>query len=105
MYNKNAMFSLKKSLLSKYSKDIDRIILYGSRVENTEDYFSDYDLLLVLNHAYDWKLKRDIRNLTYDINLDYDIVTDTKFVSKDELNSLIGAVPFIQEALAKGVIL
>jgi predicted nucleotidyltransferase len=39
------MKELKKILLEKFSDQIEKIILFGSRVENKENEFSDYDIL------------------------------------------------------------
>ena len=103
MYNKDAMNELKKILTNKFPNLIDKIILYGSRVEDKEEEFSDYDILLVLKKKFDWKLKKRIRDATYDVNVDYDIVTDTKLISNQDLKTEIGQLPFVQDALSKGI--
>ena len=105
MYNKEAMSELKKLLMKKFPNLIDKIILYGSRAEDRESEYSDYDILLILKQDYDWKLKKKIRNTSYDIDLNYDILTDVNVVSHNELNSINGDVPFIQNALSRGIVI
>jgi predicted nucleotidyltransferase len=105
MYNKEAMNELKKLLLKQFPNLIDKIILYGSRAENKENEYSDYDILLILKQEYDWKLEKALKLSSYDINIDYDILTDINIISKDELSSVKGNMPFIQEALSKGLVL
>ena len=105
MYNKEAMDDLKKLLTKRFPNLIHQMILFGSRVENKEKEFSDYDILLILNTNYDWKLKRKIRDTVFDLILNYEILTDIKFISKNELNSIVGTLPFIQNALKKGLVL
>ena len=39
---------------------------------------------------------------TYDIDLKYDLLTDLKIISTDELKTLKGKLPFIQAAIEKG---
>ena len=105
MYNKNAMKELKRILIEKYPEEIDRMILFGSRAENKEREFSDYNILLILKNKFDWKFKKKIRDITFDIILKYDIITDMKFISRNELNSIEGNLPFVKDALSKGLTL
>ncbi|MCD4829318.1 MAG: nucleotidyltransferase domain-containing protein [Candidatus Cloacimonetes bacterium] len=105
MYNKKAMNDLKKLLSSEFPDSFDRMILFGSRTENVENKYSDYDILVVLKTTYDWKLKRKIRNTSFAIDIDYDILTDIKLISNDELDSTKGELPFIQNALSNGFVI
>ena len=105
MYNKEAMNELKKLLLKQYPNLINKIILYGSRAENRDNEYSDYDLLLILNREFDWKLEKALKLSTYDINIDYNILTDINLISINDLSSAKGNLPFIQEALSKGLVI
>ena len=58
------------------------MILFGSRTENKENQYPDYDILLILNKDYEWELKRKIRDATYNVNVDFDIVIETKKLAK-----------------------
>ena len=105
MYNKEAMIELKKLLFKQFPDLIDKIILYGSRAEDKEKEYSDYDILLILKRNYDWKLKQKIRDSMFDFIIDYDIVTDTKLISNSELGTIKGRLPFVEDALTKGIVL
>ncbi len=105
MYNKKAMKELKKLLIKKYPELIEKIILFGSRVENKENKYSDYDILVILKKTSDWKIKKKIKYTSFDISLDFDILTDMNFISKNEINGMKGELPFIQDALSKGVVI
>ncbi len=105
MYNRQAMQELKELLLQHFPDDIEKVILFGSQVTGQAREFSDYDVLLILKHTYDWKFKRKIFDTTYDIDLKYDILTDIKLISTSELQTIKGKLFFIQDALEHGVVL
>ena len=105
MYNKVAMIELKKNLNKEFPNLIEKVVLFGSRVENNSDNYSDHDVLVVLKKPFNWRLKKRIWDTAFDINLDYDILTDIKLMSRGELNSTLGKLPFVQDALTKGFVL
>lgn len=95
---------LKQLLKSQFHDDIRDVLLFGSRATGTARDDSDYDLLIVLNGAYDWRYKRQIQYACYDIDLKYDILTDTHIISIDEIqHSLKGQEPLYVNALQKGI--
>lgn len=97
------MAELKQILLDRFQDFVDKIILYGSRTKNTENEYSDHDILLIINKDFDWRLEKEIKYALYDVDFDYDILTDIKLISKNELNSIEGRLPFIQDALENGI--
>ena len=105
MYNKKAMIELKKLLINKYPEIIDKIILFGSRAENRENEFSDYDILLILKDQYNREFEEKVLDIAYDVILKYDILTDLKFITNDELQTIKGALPFVQSAMNNGVVI
>lgn len=105
MYNKKAMIELKKLLIKKYPEIIDKIILFGSRAENRENEFSDYDILLILKEQYNREFEENVLDIAYDIILKYEILTDLKFITNDELQTIKGALPFVQSAMNNGVVI
>ena len=105
MYNKKAMIELKKLLIKKYPEIIDKLILFGSRAENRENEFSDYDILLILKEQYSREFEENVLDIAYDIILKYDILTDLKFITNDELQTIKGALPFVQSAMTNGVVI
>jgi predicted nucleotidyltransferase len=105
LWNRQAMQELKDLLLAAFPQEIEKVILFGSRVNGDARDYSDYDVLLIVNHAYDWKFEHRIYDATYDIDLKYDLLTDLKVISTDELQTIKGKLPFIQEAIERGVTL
>jgi len=96
---------LKETVRKKYGSLVSRIILFGSHAKGTSSEDSDFDYLIVFKDDYDWKLKKSVQDLIYEIDLKYEIVTDIKTISEKELTTYKGSQPFIQSALSEGVVL
>ena len=94
---------LKDVLSQRFGNIIDRIILFGSRSRGNAQPDSDYDILIVLITDYDWLKENDILDACYEIDLEYNLVTDIKIISLQELGSLKGKQPFIVHAVAEGI--
>ncbi len=94
---------LKKLLQEHFSDNIDKVILFGSRVNGDAREYSDYDILIILKNNYDWKFKNEISALSYEIDLKYDILTDINLISIKELQSIKGKQPYIINAIEKGI--
>lgn len=103
MIKNDAMRELKEILKNNLGKDIDRVILYGSQASSSAPESSDYDVLVILKKPYDWKMKNQVYDATYDVDLKYDILTDIKLISRDELQTLKGKQPYIRQALESGI--
>ncbi|NIM14922.1 MAG: hypothetical protein GTO45_23400 [Candidatus Aminicenantes bacterium] len=99
------MIELKALLKQRFSEEIEKVILYGSRVIGDADEYSDYDILIVLKHDYDWQYKYLIQDVCWEIDYKYDVLTDVKIISLKELHSLRGKQPYIQNALENGVLI
>ena len=105
LINRQAMQELKELLMATFPHEIEQVILFGSRVNGDARDYSDYDVLIVVNHPYDWRFKHRMYDTSYDINLKYDLLTDLKIISTEELQTIKGKLPFIQQALERGVTL
>lgn len=103
--NHSALKTLKSVLIQQYPEYIDQIILFGSRVNGTAREYSDYDILLIVKKSYDRQFKDEISDICYDINLEYDIIIDIQIISQEELQTLRGKQPCIQNAINTGIIL
>jgi uncharacterized protein len=90
-------------LKKEYPTDVDEVILFGSQATNQAREYSDYDILVILKDAYDWRLENAIMDSCYEIDLKYDILTDVQFISRPELKTIKGKQPFIQNALEQGL--
>ena len=101
-YNKIAS-EMKRHLQDKFGSNIDELIFYGSRVTGKAKRYSDYDFLIILNKPYDWQLKTLILDECTEVDLLFNIVSDIKLLSVNEMGTIKGKLPFIQEALKTGI--
>jgi len=104
MINKTTIIrDLKKHLQEKLGDYIQDVILFGSQATGIAGEVSDFDILILVKTKPDWKLKSVISDYCYDIELKYDIITDTHILSEAELDSLRGKQPIFQNAIQKGI--
>ena len=105
MVNKNQIVNiLKQNLDSKFPGLIKDVILFGSQVKGNLTADSDYDILIITSKKIDWKIKQLLRDICYDISLEYDIFIDSKFISNYELkNSFWGKHPLYTDAINYGI--
>ncbi len=100
---KNILNDLKYQLKLRFPDNLKDVILFGSHVTGKARKDSDYDILIVLKQKVDWKTEREISDICYEIDLKYNIVTDTHVVSEPELLTLRGKQPIFVNALSKGL--
>ncbi len=100
-----ALKELRELLVKNFPDDIEKVILYGSRVSGKSEDHSDYDILVILKKPYDWKLKNNIYDKTWEVDFEYDILTDIRLISNYELETVKGKQAFIADALEKGIVL
>ena len=105
MRNKQAMKELKESLIENFPDYIDKVILFGSQAEGTAQDYSDYDILVILKKPYDWRMKNQIYDKTWEIDFKYNILTDIKLISNSDLRTVKGKQPFVMDAVENGVVL
>lgn len=87
----------------RFSDDLKDLVLFGSRTTGKAKKNSDYDFLVILKQKVDWKTEREISDLSYEIELKYNIVTDTHVLAESDLNTLRGKQPIFVNALTKGL--
>jgi len=85
------------------SDNLKDLVLFGSRITGKSKKDSDYDFLVILKQKADWKTEREISDLSYEIELKYNIVTDTHILGESELTTLRGKQPIFVNALEKGL--
>jgi len=95
---------LKKRLFKKFGNIFEDIILFGSQINGSASDDSDYDILIILQNDYDWKIKDEIYSECYNIELAENVLFDINIISENELkNSLRGKQPFILNAINSGI--
>ena len=87
----------------RFSDDLKDLVLFGSQTTGKATKDSDYDFLIILKQKIDWKTEREISDLSYEIELKYNIVTDTHILAESELSTLRGKQPIFVNAIAKGI--
>ena len=101
--NKKLILTELDSLLrQRLSGNLKEIVLFGSRINGNSHADSDFDILIVLKDKVDWKEEREISDLCYEVDLKYNIVTDTHIISEAEFSTLRGKQPVFVNALEKG---
>ncbi len=68
----DAIYELKNKLLKSFPGV--ELILFGSKVRGDFEEFSDIDILILVDKNVDHRLKDNIIEIAYDIELKYDIV-------------------------------
>ena len=101
--NKVILSELSFLLKSKFSDNLKDIILFGSQAYGLGNQDSDYDILIILKQKVDWKIEREISDICYEIDLKYNIITDTHIVSESELSTLRGKQPVFVNAISNGL--
>jgi len=90
-------------LKSRFSDDIKDIVLFGSQIYGNAHRNSDYDILIILRQKADWRLEREISDLCFEIDLKYNIITDTHIIGESELSTLRGKQPIFVNAISNGL--
>ena len=90
-------------LKSRFADDLKDIVLFGSQINERSHNDSDFDILIILTKKADWKIEREISDLCYEVDLKYNIITDTHVIGEPELNTLRGKQPIFVNAIAKGL--
>lgn len=87
----------------RFSDELKDLVLFGSQTTGKATKDSDYDFLIILKQKIDWKIEREISDLSYEIELKYNIVTDTHILAESELSTLRGKQPIFVNAITKGI--
>jgi predicted nucleotidyltransferase len=101
--NKVVLNDLCYLLKSRFPDNVKDVVLFGSQVYGKARKDSDYDFLIILKQKADWKTEREISDLCYEIDLKYNIITDTHIMSESELSTLRGKQPIFVNALSNGL--
>ena len=90
-------------LKTRFDDNLKEVVLFGSQADGKSHQDSDYDFLIVLKQKADWKKEREISDLCYEIDLKYNIITDTHIISESEFLTLRGKQPIFVNAMSNGI--
>jgi len=81
-----------------------RLILFGSKARGESDRESDVDVLVVLAAKPDWRAKRRIYHLCFEVGLDHDVLLQPVVFSESDYGSTrFRVTPLLQNVAAEGV--
>jgi len=100
---KTVLKDLSLLLKNRFSDDLKDIVLFGSHAYGKAHKDSDYDILVILKQKADWKTEREISDICYEIELKYNIITDTHIIGESELSTLRGKQPIYVNAISNGL--
>jgi len=83
---------------------ISNVVLFGSQAKNSAGKNSDFDILIITTEKFTWQDRGVIRDICYEISLDYDILIDSKIITQPEIDTKFwGIHPLITDALNYGI--
>ena len=101
MNTENLLQTITKTVKSLYPKA--QIILYGSRARETAKEDSDWDVLILLDEPVTNEKKRILRNLLYDLELQFNQIISPVIQSLIWWNNpLIKTTPFFENITKEG---
>ena len=88
------------------SKNVEKIILFGSQARGDSNVGSDIDILVVVNMLEEQlsKIKMELRNIASDISLEYDECISLIVVTRREYESKVDTL-FYQNIKRDGIVL
>jgi predicted nucleotidyltransferase len=95
---------IKTNLGKVFGERLYDVILFGSRTRKKSQTDSDFDVLIILNDHFEWMEKNKIRDICYDIALEYEIIIDSKIIALPDIkNKFWGKHPLITDAIQNGI--
>lgn len=84
-----------------------KIILYGSYARGDYNNSSDIDILVLTDYEQSqfYSVLKKISNMTYDIELDYNVILVPLIGNINNFNDEIDAIPFYSNIKKEGVVL
>ena len=102
---KNIMDEYVEAVKNIYGSNLKRIILYGSYARGEATELSDIDIMILVS-LDDLSIKNysdKLSDITFDINLDNDLMIMPIVKNEEHFNKWIGAYPFYRNVEKEGV--
>lgn len=102
---KNIMDEYVEAVKDIYGSNLQRIILYGSYARGEATESSDIDIMILVS-LDDLSIKNysdKLSDITFDINLDNDLMIMPIVKNEEHFNKWIGAYPFYRNVEKEGV--
>lgn len=94
----------KTRLVAAFGDRVKDVILFGSRAWGKPHRWSDWDFVVVVRGAHDWKLDHTVWDIMTGIDLDFNVFTQTLVVSEYELKHTTARYePVFVKALNQGI--
>jgi predicted nucleotidyltransferase len=103
MDNNTMLLEIRDILDKSFPGIISKVVMYGSQVTGGAREGSDVDVLVIIKAQDDWRLKRRILDSFYCFDLRHNVLTDVTVLTEDEMGTITGRQPFIQEAIETGI--
>ena len=95
---------LKTHLKNTFNERIENVVLFGSQTRNKQIKYSVFEILITTKDLFTWQEKSVIRDICYDISIDFGILIDSKIVSQFEIRTMFrGKHPLITDELNFGI--
>jgi len=96
-----AIKEFQKRILERFGKA--SVILFGSKARGEGDYYSDLDIIVLLEQEPDISIEEEIIDIGFDIELKYDVVLGIIVHSKAFWNSKGVLMPIYKEIEKDGI--
>jgi uncharacterized protein len=104
MDKKNLAGEIKQFLNTHMNNQVVDVVVFGSQVRGTARYDSDYDVLVVISCPDNYLTRKSIYELSFEIDLKYNIFLDIQIISENDLkHDIRGKHPVIEDAIREGV--
>ncbi len=100
-----AVLELKKRLQEQYGDRLVRFMVFGSYARGEQTPESDIDIFVTLHGTVDGKTEFAIWDISYEIELEFDVILNVKVYSEEDIqHTIIGATPFVETVLEEGIV-
>ncbi|MCU0425740.1 MAG: nucleotidyltransferase domain-containing protein [Candidatus Kapabacteria bacterium] len=86
---------------NQIAERVEKVFLYGSRLHGEDD--SDVDILCIMKPHSTWQDRRRVRDVLGELELQFDMLFDVRYVESQELETIQAKQPFVMSAFHDGL--